>query len=361
MSLGLHRDERKMTAVSPSALKNAGRAGRLCLGIALLCLFTIAAQPRGDADNARVRLAPRFSPGQVLRYQIEVRNVSKGRTNGPIRDPEAASQLKQTTTIVIRLEVLSVDPQPGHDLSKVHIRATYEHSSATNESDAYDEQADAIVEQFRKLEGQSMEFTLDGDGRISDLHGLDKILEDPSAIASARGWLSSISSGSGYPKKGIAIGEKWHSEEPLAGAPLKGTVWRADSTYLRNEPCNAKSGATQPAAGMPAPAAASSDGEMCAVVLTQFKILQMNPRGDLTPPDYVHSGLRTSGSWTGSGDSLNSISLRTGLVMSVTQTSDQLMNFTISSSSSPSRMDYAGEVNSQSQIALLPNSSESRQ
>ncbi len=331
------------------------------MAAALLTVFAIAAQPSSDTDNGRIRLTTRFSPGQVLRYQIEVRNVSTGHTNGPIRDPEAASQLKQTATVVIRLEVLSVDPKPGGDLSKVHIRVIYEHSSATNESDAYDEQADAIIQQFRKLEGQSMEFTLDGDGRISDLHGLDNILQDPSAIASARGWLSSISPGAGFPKKGIAIGEKWHSEEPLAGAPLKGTVWRADSTYLRNEPCNAKAGASQGEGGVPAPKAASGDGEMCAVVLTQFKILQMNPRGDLTPPDYIHSGLRTTGSWTGSGDSLNSISLRTGLVISVTQTSDQLMNFTISSSSSPSRLNYTGEVKSQSQIALLPNAGESPQ
>jgi hypothetical protein len=330
------------------------------LAAALLCLFTIAARPRGDADNARVRLTPRFSPGQVLRYQIEVRNVSKGRTNGPIRDPEAASQLKQTTNVVIRLDVLSVDLQPeGHDLSKVHLRATYEHSSATNESDAYDERADAIVEQFRKLEGQSMEFTLDGDGRISDLHGLDNVLQDPSAMANARGWLSNISPGAGFPKKGIAIGEKWHSEEPLAGAPLRGTVWRADSTYLRNEPCHAEGVPGEPDGAKSAPLVASNTGDICAVVLTQFKILQVNPRGDLTPPDYIHNGLRTSGSWTGSGNSLNSISLRTGLVISVTQTSDQFMNFTVSSSSSPSRMDYTGEVKSQSQIALLPSSVES--
>lgn len=351
-----------MKAASYSTLTNGVTAAVLCLGITLLCLVTIAAHPLTDADNGRVRLTPRFTAGQVLRYQIEVRNVSKGRTTGPIRDPEAASQLKQTTTVVIRLEILSVDPQPaGRELSKVHLRATYERSSATNESDAYDEQADAIVEQFRKLEGHSLEFTLDGDGRISDLHGLDAVLQDPSAIANARGWLSNISSGAGFPKKGIAIGEKWHSEEPLAGAPLKGTVWRADSTYLRNEPCHAEGSATQPGDAVPAPPAASNSSEMCAVVLTQFKILQMNPKGDLTPPDYVHNGLRTSGSWTGSGESLNSISLHTGLVISVTQTSDQLMNFTISSSSSPSRMDYTGEVNSQSQIALLPSVGESPQ
>jgi hypothetical protein len=336
--------------------KIASAAQRIFVVIAAVCLSTAAAQPREDSDNGRVRLAPHFAAGQVVRYQIEVRNVSQGHTDGPIRDPEAASQLKQSMTVVIRLEVLRIDPQPRTNLSKVRMRATYEHSTATNESDAYDEQADAIAQQLRKLEGQSMEFTLESDGRISELRGLDKVLQDPSAIANARGWLSNISIAAGFPKKGIAIGEKWHSEEPLSGAPLKGTVWRADSTYLRNEPCRAEGGATKAATGMPAPATATSDAEMCAVVLTQFKIMQTNSHGDLTPPDYLQNGLHTSGSWTGSGDSLNSISLRSGLVVSVTQTSDQLMNFTISSSSSPSKLNYTGEVKSQSQIALLPAS-----
>ncbi len=352
-------DEFDMKASIYSIPRRATSAGGACLVIALLFFCAIVARPSSDAENGRVRLTPHFSTGEVIRYQIDLRNVSAGRTEGPIRDPEAASELKQSATIVIRLEVLSVDAQPGSELSKIRMRATYERSSANNESDAYDEQADATVEQYRKLEGQSFEFTLGGDGRVSDVTGLDKILHDPSAIASARGWISNISPGANFPKKGIAVGEKWHSDEPLAGAPLKGTVWRAESTYVRNEPCRGARGASSTAAGAasaPAPAAATNDAEMCAVVVTQFKILQMNPHGDLTPPEYVHNGLRASGSWTGSGESVNSISLRTGFVINVTQTSEQEMNFTISSASSPSKITYAGEVKSQSQIALLPNS-----
>jgi hypothetical protein len=334
--------------------RRAARAAGACLGIVLLLFCTIVARPSSDADNGRVRLTPHFSTGDVIRYQIDLRNVSSGRTEGPIRDPEAASELKQSATIVIRLEVLSVDAQAGSEPSKIRMRATYERSSANNESDAYDEQADATVEQYRKLEGQSFEFTLGGDGRVSDVTGLDKILHDPSAIASARGWISNISPGANFPKKGIAVGEKWHSDEPLAGAPLKGTVWRAESTYVRNELCRGEGGAAGTASA-PAPPTVTKDAEMCAVVVTQFKILQLNPHGDLTPPEYVHNGLRATGSWTGSGESVNSISLRTGFVINVTQTSEQEMNFTISSASSPSKITYAGDVKSQSQIALLPN------
>jgi len=107
--------------------------------------------------------------------------------------------------------------------------------------------------------------------------------------------------------------------------------------------------------GTPSNAAPISDAtDTCAVIITQFKILQTAPHGDLTPPDYLHNGLRSSGSWTGAGESMSLISLRTGLVVSVTQSSNQEMNFTISSASSPSRMTYTGEVKSQSEIALLP-------
>ena len=81
--------------------------------------------------------------------------------------------------------------------------------------------------------------------------------------------------------------------------------------------------------------------------------MQANPQGDLTPADYLHNGLRTSGAWTGAGQSLNFVSLQSGFVVSATQTVDQQLNFTIASASSPSRMNYTGEVKSQSQITLL--------
>ncbi|MFZ0739119.1 MAG: hypothetical protein WCA98_13625 [Candidatus Acidiferrales bacterium] len=320
-------------------------------GLSALFLFC-AALAAWPADTEHVRLEPHFSPGQVLRYQIDMHNVTKGRTTSPVEDPEAASQLAQTTTVIVRLDVLRADASAPGDSRKIGIRATYERSNVTNESDAYDEQAEALAEQYRKLEGQSLEFTIDADGRVSNLTGLDKVMQDPSAIASVRSWMSNLSRGAGFPKKGIAIGEKWHYEEPLPGAPLRGTVWRTESTYVRNEPCRAAEGAA--AESTPASRAGAPNSEMCAIILTQFKILQSNPKGDLTPPDYIQNGLRTSGSWIGSGDSLNSISLRTGLIVSVTQTSDQQMNFTISSNSSPSKLNYTGEVKSQSQITLLP-------
>lgn len=352
--------QREMAA-NPSRKLNRKHASRryLTAALAITCSAGIFGFMPG-ADHDRVRLSPRFAVGQILDYQIEMRNVTKGRATGLVEDPEAASQLSQSTTLVVRLEVLHLESSAGSDIPKVRIRATCQRAVVTNESDAYDAQAEAMADQYRKLEGHSLEFGLDPEGHVSEVTGLEGVLQDPSALASVRGWLANISAGARFPKKGIVIGEKWHSEEPVPGAPLRETVWRAESTYLRNEQCRAAGGQAGSATGESTsprtdPAEASEQGENCAVILTQFKILQANPHGDLTPADYLHNGLRTSGVWTGSGESMNFVSLHTGFVVSATQTVDQDLNFTIASASSSSRLNYTGNVKSQSQITLLPS------
>jgi len=125
------------------------------------------------ADHDRVRLSPRFVVGQILDYQIEMRNVTKGRATGLVEDPEAASQLSQSTTLVVRLEVLHLESAAGSDVPKVRIRATCQRAVVTNESDAYDAQAEAMADQYRKLEGHSLEFGLDPEGHVSVVTGLE--------------------------------------------------------------------------------------------------------------------------------------------------------------------------------------------
>lgn len=341
-------------------------------------------------SHGRARLLAKYSPGEVLHYQIEMNNISKGKSGGLVEDPEAASQLKQSTSVLVRLDVLAVNPstpsksasaksgsetpaasKPASEKSATasdrdaaatagtRIKVTYEKSDASVHSDAYDENAQNLVDQYRKLQGQSLEFTLGPDGRVGHLAGLDKVLADPSAAATAQGWMSNISPAGGFPKRGIEVGEKWKSEEKLLGAPLKGTVWRAESTYLRDEPCTLGSPHT------PGLAAASASGpapqettptpptDSCAVVLTHFKILQIDPTDNLTPPAYAKAGLVMAGSWLGEGESLSHISLRTGFVVSVTQRATQQMDFTISTHTADTRLTYTGEVTSQTEIQLL--------
>jgi len=316
-----------------------------------LVALSLAATP-----EQRVHLLPKFAPHESLRYQIETRLTTSGTTTTPIDNPEGASLLKQTVSMLVRLDILDAQPGTATTMGPVRLRATYEKSAATSETDAYDPQAAALQDQFTRLEGHSMEFTLEPDGKLSNITGLEDFLSNPSAAQSVRSWMSGLSSGAKFPQAGIAVGQKWSSEQPLAGTPLGGLFSRTEAGYLRNEPCRAP--ASAPAAESPkgsASASAAAD-EICAVILTRFDILHHPSREDATPEDYRRNGLRTSGTWTGKGQSLDSISLSTGMVISSTQSSSQEMDFQILSAISGSRMMYKGHVQSETDITLLPQS-----
>ena len=73
-----------------------------------------------------------------------------------------------------------------------------------------------------------------------------------------------------------------------------------------------------------------------------------------SPDDYARKDLNTSGIWTGSGGSLESISLADGTLVRSTQSSTQNMDVEIISTRSTSKIHYVSHVESRSEISLLP-------
>jgi hypothetical protein len=206
----------------------------------------------GVSPQQRVRLAPRFLPGQALRYQFEFRTRAEGRSTGLLENPQAPSQIELSALTVVRLEVLNVEParlppgqnqdyggqaRPGDPQQPVRLRATYEKAVATSRSDSYAPEAAAIEEQYRKLQGHSIEFVVGPDGSLSEVEGLRELLPDEKLGSASRDWLAQIAITAGSPPEGIVVGQKWSSEHPLPSAPLAGMTWRTESTYLRDEPC----------------------------------------------------------------------------------------------------------------------------
>jgi hypothetical protein len=312
-----------------------------------LLLFILASSfafpaAREGGPTERLRLVPHYTVGESLYYQFELHTNTTGRASGSITDPEAASHLEQSVSVLVRLEVVSVEGENGGGRGRVRLRATYEKSAVSSKSDAFDTQQAAIEEQYRKLEGHSIEFTIEPDGKLTDVQGLREAMPNEASAANARDMLAGISFGASLPREGVEMGKKWTTERPIPAAPLAGLVWRAESAYLKNEPCRST-----------ASTAATGD-EMCAVIVTRFQIVQRKAGKDPTPDDYRRNGLHTSGKWTGTGESLSSISLRTGLVTSTTQTGDEAMDFTVTSNRSGSHMRYAGRVRTESNIALVP-------
>ena len=150
--------------------------------------------------------------------------------------------------------MLQADPANKNGLpGAVRLRATYEKSKATSKADAFDPSTPSPDDSYNRLEGHSIEFTIEPGGAISDFKGLDEISSNRADADPILSWAKGISSGASAPGKGIVIGQKWSSERPLVGTPLSDLILHSDSTYLRNEPCNLPA-----AAGEPGPDSASA-------------------------------------------------------------------------------------------------------
>jgi hypothetical protein len=317
-----------------------------CFPLAVACLAFLALSLRAAPSN-RVHLSPKFTPGETLRYQIETRTAENGKMETPIENPEAASKSRQTVSLILRLDVLNPLPTNNDPPGSVRIRATYEKSSATFESDAYEPAGPNIADQYKNLEGRSLEYTIELNGEFSHISGIDDVLANRSVAENVHSWMNGLSYSAHIPKEGIDVGQKWSSERPIEGVALGGLIWRNQSTYMRNEPCNSTE-APPKSAATTQPADANAE---CAVIVTQFKI---NRNGDATPDDYARQNLDTSGTWIGSGGSLEFVSLSTGILIHSTQESTQNIEVEIVSTRSGSKMHYTGHVETHSEISLLP-------
>jgi len=307
--------------------------------VALASTLTLA------ASGKRVNLVPRYVPGETLRYRIESTTTTNGKTTTPIVNPEGGTHSTLTVHLVVRLDVLSAPSAGGAGTAR--LRATYEKTSAESQSDVLDPAQPSVSDQYARLKGESVEFTIAPGGQLVDIKGLEEPPADRSLGQSALSWLGALSTAGGFPADGVEIGQKWKSERPVQGVPLAGVAWRVESTYLRDEPCD-----STPASGASAPGFKASL-ESCAVILSRFEIFRPgSAHGDATPEDYLRNGLRVSGSWTGSGESLNYVSLASGLLVRSTETSDQQMDYKITSATTGSSIARNAQVHSQSEISL---------
>jgi hypothetical protein len=302
---------------------------------------------QGGASSARQRvsLSPRFVPGQTFRYEMEFQTTSANSRSGLAADPEGPSKLVITWDATIRLDVLPAGANPP---GSFRIRTTYEKSMASVRSDTLAPGAEAIQDEYHKLEGKVVEFTLDARGKVVSVSGLENVVGGEKASQAAREWIAQLAAGPGAPATGVTIGQRWESTQPATSLPVAGMVWQTVSEYARNEPCR------PPDPLVPAAANNSAPAETCAVILTQLDLVQPKRVRDPTPPEYRKNGVRTSGKWTGSGESLTYVSLKTGFVVSVTQTASEEMDVRFTTPQNDS-LHYSGTILSRSQVALLPD------
>jgi hypothetical protein len=327
---------------NPQLLRRNQRTFLAAVASLLVAALSLSAAP------AKVHLSMKFTPGEVLRYQIETSTTANNKMETPIENPEAASKSTQSVSLILRLDVLNTPPANGVAAGSVRIRTTFEKSDAAFKSDAFDLAGSNVQDQYKHLEGRSLEYTIEPDGQVSHITGIDDLLANPVIAENVHAWMNGLSFGARLPKGGIEVGQKWNTDQPMEGTPLGGLVWRNRSTYLHDEPCSPTDAPQKPPTGAQS---APNANLSCAVVVTEFKIIR---NGDATPDDYARKGLDTSGTWTGSGGSLEYISLADGTLIRSTQNSRQNMDVEILSIKTGSKIHYVSRVDSKSEISLLP-------
>jgi len=296
----------------------------------------------------------RYTPGETMRYQVSFRSQSKSLVGGAVENPQGATELGLAVGLTLRLEVLSPIPvaaggspsaaparPAGSEGPPLRLRASYEGVSATLSGDSYDPSATKLLAQYRSLEGRSIEFQLGPRGDLEYVEGLDETLQDPRAFDAVRAWLEQLGTGLGAPATGAAPGQSWERTQPVSDAPLTGTSVQTTSTYLRDEACSAEDPA----------------GEQCAVVLMRFSLGQKPGEKSGTPEAFRRNHLRTSGQWTSKGESLVRVSLLTGRTVSVSQSSEELMDINIRHEDGGVPFRYAGRTRTETHLLLLGTAS----
>jgi hypothetical protein len=313
----------------------------------------LARGPKGAAVLPRVSLSPRFIPGETFRYEMEFETTTDTSRSGIASDPQGPSSLVVVWNAKVRIEVLPADAgTPGG----IRLRTTYEKSTASVTSDTFDPAASETSEQYHKLEGKVIEFTLDANGKVKYVAGLEGIADSEKAAQSAREWIAQLSASAGAPPGGVSVGQTWFSEQPANSLPIAGLVWRTDSQYLRNESCHSPNPDVPTAADSAANSQTPSD---CAVILANLNLVRSKSARDPTPPDFRKNGVQSAGKWNGSAQSLLYVSLASGMVVSVTQTGTEQMDVTLTSNHNTS-MHYAGTISTRSQVSLVADEEQAK-
>lgn len=334
--------------------------------MAMMPLLAGAVRKKSQADSSakgnqsrkitspRVSLSPRFSPGQVFRYNVEFETTTSTTRSGLTKDPEGPSKLVITWDATVRMEIL---PPSAAAPDGIRLRTTYEKSTARVSSDTFDPAADETQQQYEKLAGKVIEFSLDATGSVKSVSGLEGVVDSEKAAKAAGEWIAKLNVSTGAPPSGITVGQKWVSDQDAKELPIAGMVWRTESEYLRNEACHppnpeVPANPDDPAAAPPAESSGNSESvENCAVILADLSLVRPKSVRNTTPEEYGKNGMQTAGTWSGSSQSLTYVSLRTGMVVSVTQTGTQKMDVTLTTNRNTS-MRYAGTVTSRSQVVL---------
>src|SRR5579863_5076847 len=303
--------------------------------------------------NDRVILFPKLVPGQVLTYQIAYHADKNATTKSTVATstPQSPSGTETNVRALLRLEVIAAERQGSRET--VHARTYFQVlNSATHLTVPRDLPTPPDQVQRQDPQGVSIDFTIEQDGRIDQIKGLDLLF--PEQQQAWKEWVARFAASAALPEGGVRIGQKWKTEEPESSpAPIAKLMWLRESTYLRDEPCHVSELTVE---GDVAAAHPQQVPETCAVIETNATLKQRSSTKGATPEDYKLHQLLTSGTASGGNMTLLFVSTQTGLLVRSSDHADQKMSVTIAKTDNSNRVHYDIQAKSDTEIFRIANS-----
>jgi len=310
--------------------------------IAVLLILAAATLCAGDR---RINLLPRLRPGQTITYLIRFQSDKTVKTECKVVAPMAPNAAQIDAHGLLRVEILDVQ-QPGSKAA-IHARGRF----LTLDSGVWlkrpgDKKPDWDKQRVDPY-GKSIDFTISPDGSVNEVNGLDTLF--PEQQQAWQQWVARFALAWTLPADGMKFGEKWKSEQAeQAGAPIAGLHWARESSYVRDEPCQASQLSI-----MGDVSASSGPPDICAVLLTTATLKQKSSSKDATPEDFKLHELRTMGTAKGAGEIITYISLKSGLVVRATEETSQFMDVVVAKADASNRVHYNVDAKSHSEVLLV--------
>jgi hypothetical protein len=206
----------------------------------------------------------------------------------------------------------------------------------------------------QNLEAKSVDFTILPNGKVDAVTGLADLFPDQRLVWQV--WLRQFAIAGVFPRDGVKPGQSWKSSEPeQAPSPIVRLEWEKQATYVRDEPCTAiqfsETGIVTPK---------NSPTESCAVVLTNAILKQKSSPKDTTPGDFKLHDLRTTGNATGKNETISYISLRSGLIVRVTEDARQFMDVVVAKTDASNQIHYNVEATGHTEVLLVADAPASK-
>jgi hypothetical protein len=288
----------------------------------------------------RPTLFPKLRVGQTFTYLIEYRTQKNVKTESRVVTPSGPQNDQSDAQWLLRVEILDVHPQGRR--AAIHARSHFE--SVDSKQPADKQEADKEVP---AAEGQPVEFTILPDGRADAVSGIDALF--PEQRVAWQAWLREFAIAGIFPRDGVKRGQTWKSTEvEESPSPIVRLEWQKSATYVRDEPC-----APVQLSQLDAAAPKNPASQTCAVVLTHAVLKQKSSPKDTTPEDFRLHALHTTGTASGTNETITYISLQTGLVVRVKEDARQFMDVVIAKVDGSNQVHYNVDAARHTEMLLL--------